>query len=386
MLKQIQRGEYRTGEMLPTDATLAARFDVSRPTVAKAFALLVEQGLIGRRAGYGTFIKKVPRHFHWNAGLIIPELGTTEIFEPICSKIAEALDRADIKLHWTAVAGDQTDKRTKAFQLCQNCIDQKLDGVFFTPVEHVEDAEAINNQILDQLNAARIQTVLLDRDILPWPRQTPLDLVGIDNIQAGFVVARHLIDNGCKTLVFLTDAVPATTVKLRIMGCREALLQTGLPAGNLTVLETDNADPGGGADRVRKIHPDALVCANDETAARVMRSLIDKGTAIPSRLQIAAFDDVRYASLLSVPLTTYRQPCDEIGLTAAATLLERLQNPSRSPRRIFLKGELVVRKSTCSRIKKRTGKKTPVPQKTSFPRQQRSSARISPKRRKRDNG
>lgn len=346
LLKQIQRGDYRTGELLPTDLQLAAKFGVSRPTVARAVSMLVKEGLIGRKAGYGTFITRVPRSFQWNVGLIIPGLGETEIFEPICSKIAECFDRADVRFHWTAYSGTQTDKKQTALRLCQSCIEQKLDGVFFTPIEHTENAEAFNRQIIEELNNARIQTVLLDRDVLPWPQQTPHDLVGIDNIQAGFVVTRHLIDAGCRTFLFVTESIPATTVKLRIMGSREALLQSGLSLELFQTLETTMIDPGSVADKILHQKPDALICANDATAATLMRSLLDKGIKIPDRLRAAAFDDVRYASLLSVPLTTYHQPCSEIGTTAAATMLERLKNPTRSPRRISLKGSLVIRQST----------------------------------------
>ncbi len=348
LLKQIRRGDYRTGELLPTDNQFASKFGVSRPTVARAVSMLVKEGFIGRKAGYGTFITRVPRSFQRNVGLLIPGLGETEIFEPICSKIAECFDCADIKFHWTASSGARADKKETALRLCQSCIEQKLDGVFFTPLEHVDDAESFNQLILKRLNDAQIQTVLLDRDVLPWPQQTPHDLVGIDNIQAGFVVARHLIENGCRSFLFVTEAIPATTVKLRIMGCREALLQSELPADSFQTLETAMDNPGAVANLILEKGPDALICANDATAASLMRSLIDKGASIPDQLKVAAFDDVRYASLLSVPLTTYRQPCDDIGTTAAAAMLERLTTPSRSPRRISLKGRLVARQSSAA--------------------------------------
>lgn len=348
LLKRIRRGDFRTGELLPTDVQIAAEFGVSRPTTARAVSMLVDEGLIGRKAGYGTFITKVPRNFQWSVGLIIPELGETEIFEPICAKIAEYFDREDVKFHWTASSGIHTDNKQAALRLCQSCIEQKLHGVFFTPVEYVDDAEAFNSGILAQLNNARIHTVLLDRDVLPWPQQAPYDLIGIDNVQAGFVVTRHLIENGCKSFLFVTPPTAATTVKLRIMGCREALLHANLPLGSFETLEISIEDPGAVAEIILQKKPEALICANDATAALLMRNLIDKGVSIPERLQVAAFDDVRYASLLSVPLTTYHQPCADIGMTAAATMLERLQVPSRSPRRIFLKGELVVRQSTAT--------------------------------------
>jgi DNA-binding LacI/PurR family transcriptional regulator len=346
LLKQIQRGDYRTGTLLPTDLEFAAKYKVSRPTVARALSMLVDDGFVGRKSGYGTFITKIPRSFHWNVGLIIPGLGETETFEPICSKIAKFFESKDVKFHWTSTPTEFPDIREEAFHLCRTCIEQKLDGVFFTPIEHTVDARKANTKILNDLADAGIQVVLLDRDVLPWPQQTPYDLVGIDNIQAGFVVTQHLIRAGCTTFVFATHHLPATTVKLRIMGCREALLQSGLPPNSLTVLEIETSDPGAAADEIRLLQKDALICVNDVTAATLMRSLIDKGTKIPDQLQITGFDDVHYSSLLSVPLTTYRQPYTEIGVTAAATMLERLKNPSRSPRRIFLKGELFARQST----------------------------------------
>jgi DNA-binding LacI/PurR family transcriptional regulator len=55
---------------------------------------------------------------------------------------------------------------------------------------------------------------------------------------------------------------------------------------------------------------------------------------------------VKYAGLLSVPLTTYRQPCAEIGRTAVNTMFNRLSNPGFAPARINLLGELVMRSST----------------------------------------
>ena len=81
-------------------------------------------------------------------------------------------------------------------------------------------------------------------------------------------------------------------------------------------------------------------------AADLKRKLLDAGIRIPDTLKVAGFDDVKYAGLLSVPLTTYRQPCTEIGRTAVNTMLNRLANPGFAPVRVNLLGELVVRSST----------------------------------------
>jgi DNA-binding LacI/PurR family transcriptional regulator len=66
---------------------------------------------------------------------------------------------------------------------------------------------------------------------------------------------------------------------------------------------------------------------------------------IPEDVRIAGIDDVRYAELLPVPLTTLRQPCLEIGATAIATMLDRISNPHLPARSVLLNGTLVVRRS-----------------------------------------
>jgi len=229
--------------------------------------------------------------------------------------------------------------------ICARFIEDKLDGVIFTPVEHIENAEAFNRAIISRLNDAGIPLVLLDRDVVDWPQQTPNDLVGIDNIQAGFVITQHLIDRGCSSFLFLTRPKPAMTVQLRIMGCREALLNAGHNPQSLHVLEMD-AETELTADHLLQYHTDGLICANDATAAYALRLLVDAGVAIPEQLSVAGFDDVKYASLLTVPLTTYRQPCEDIGKASIHVVQHRINYPGSAPQRITLQGELIVRRST----------------------------------------
>jgi GntR family transcriptional regulator of arabinose operon len=90
---------------------------------------------------------------------------------------------------------------------------------------------------------------------------------------------------------------------------------------------------------------DAIQCANDHTAARLMRSLLGLGLRIPEDMRIVGVDDVKYAGLLPVPLTTYHQPCLDIGAAAVAAMKERISNPHLAPRTILLEGQLVVRQS-----------------------------------------
>jgi len=90
----------------------------------------------------------------------------------------------------------------------------------------------------------------------------------------------------------------------------------------------------------------AFVCANDRTAGMLMQVLLELGLRIPHDIRIVGMDDVEYASLLPVPLTTIHQPCREIGEAAVEAMVERIARPGLLARDILLDCRLVVRKSS----------------------------------------
>jgi DNA-binding LacI/PurR family transcriptional regulator len=90
---------------------------------------------------------------------------------------------------------------------------------------------------------------------------------------------------------------------------------------------------------------DAIVCANDRVAARLMRTLLRLNLRVPDDIRLVGIDDVEYASLLPVPLTTLRQPMRQIGDAALTAMLERVARPDLPARDILLRADLVVRES-----------------------------------------
>jgi DNA-binding LacI/PurR family transcriptional regulator len=80
-----------------------------------------------------------------------------------------------------------------------------------------------------------------------------------------------------------------------------------------------------------------------------MQTLLGLGLRIPEDIRIVGMDDVRYASLLPVPLTTIHQDCAGIGAVAMATMLERLEHPELPIRDILVPVRLVVRRSCGAR-------------------------------------
>src|SRR3954471_13371656 len=80
----IVSGHYAPGARLPSESQLVKTFRASRPTVNQALRELQLTGVIERRAGSGSYVRSNVEARGFAFGLLIPELGRTEIFEPLC--------------------------------------------------------------------------------------------------------------------------------------------------------------------------------------------------------------------------------------------------------------------------------------------------------------
>lgn len=343
--KDITSGKYKSGQKFPSEAALVQQFRTSRITIGRALRELSQRGLIDRIAGSGTYVRaNVGRHAGLMFGLLIPDLGNTEIFEPICHGIANAPSSSHHALIWGHTAAADASAEKQAIELCEQYIEKRVSGVFFAPVEDIPPGDRTNLKILSLLEEARIPIVLLDRCVMPYPRRSRHDLVGIDHRRAAYLATEHLIKLGARRLAFVSHASRASAVEARIAGFQEALLAHGIDLN------------GSRIHRFVKIEDSVIgpllddhqwfVCVNDRIAGHFMHSALGLGYRIPEDIRLIGIDDVEYASLLPIPLTTIHQPCREIGAAAVAAMLERIARPELPVRDILLECKLIVRE-TC---------------------------------------
>jgi DNA-binding LacI/PurR family transcriptional regulator len=341
----ISSGRYKPGDRLPSKVELASRFDASHMTVFRAMRELQALGIVNRKVGSGTYVSELPNLEGHVFGLLIPELGQTEVFELICRGMVASPIAATHSLSWGHAIPSHNNPGEAAFQLCKQFIEQKVSGVFFGP-EYNPLARDANRRILRALSDADIPAVLIDRYSLKYPERAEYDLVGLDNRRAGYIVTDHLISQGATQVAFFTVQFSNEAVEDRIAGYLAALCDHDLPMMKKLIFRGDPADESFVRAALHKKRIDAIMCANDYIAANLMQTLIGMGVDIPNDIKVAGVDDFRYAGLTPVPLTTFRQPCDEIGAVSMLTMLERIRNRKLPPRLIQLNGRLVVRQST----------------------------------------
>jgi len=198
--------------------------------------------------------------------------------------------------------------------------------------------------------AKRVPVVVVAGDTA----QRGVDVVSADNWSGSHALVEHLVAVHGKRRLFHVDGPPtapdATARRLAMQAVIDAhpgTVLTGSFNGRFTVYNGQEA-----AERLLTCTrgageplPDAVVCANDQMAIGMVRTLTAHGVRIPQDVAVVGFDDIFPASLTDPPLTTVHQPMRKIGERACDRLLERIADPSLRPRIELLPSELVLRSS-----------------------------------------
>ena len=351
--EELVGGRYGAEGRMPSESQLVRRYKVSRPTVARALRVLSDEGFVERRAGSGTYAKAGEAGTARPASarlfaLLTPDLGNTEIFQLIGGEIASLARVHNYSLVWGGSAQPRPDPDLSlrhAEELCHHFIDRRVSGVFFAPYELVSEKEEANRKLAEMLREAGVPVVLLDRDVTPFPSRSDFDLVSLDNVAAGYLAAEHLLKLGCRRIYFVARPRSAPTVDARIAGMHEALRRWRIEPAPNWIQIGDMDDRKFTRSLATAPRPDAFICANDHTAALLLRALQQANLRVPQQVRVVGFDDVKFATLVSPPLTTIQQPCRELALTAFRAMLDRQAEPTLPARHITIRPRLIIRDS-----------------------------------------
>jgi len=219
--------------------------------------------------------------------------------------------------------------------------EHRVDGLLITPVER--DLASIG-----ALAARGVPTVLLDRE----GAKTGLCSVTVDDVRGGELAASHLLGLGHAHIAFVNGPTSIRQCADRRQGVRRAFKRKGLsPDEGLRelvapALSVEQGERAAGLLLAQRPLPTAVMCANDLLALGVLKGLTKAGVAVPDEVALVGYDDVAFASMLSPPLTSVRQPKYELGVSAATLLLEETEGADHEHRSVRFEPELVVRASS----------------------------------------
>ena len=197
--QEILDGKFDDVRKLPSEHQLMRRFSVARETVRGALRDLTDRELVDRRPGYGTFLADhASRLATQRFGVMVPDA-----FHPFYARICRGLEDGARRHGYTTLTaalgtGSMHERAVRAAEFADVCLRERVIGVFLQPLQFLERAEEFNRTLVAGFEENGIPVVLLDSDYVSPPLRTRHDLVGIDNTNAGYVLARHLIEAGAR--------------------------------------------------------------------------------------------------------------------------------------------------------------------------------------------
>jgi DNA-binding LacI/PurR family transcriptional regulator len=220
---------------------------------------------------------------------------------------------------------------------------QHVDGVLLLSL-HDDDRlpEVIRSRSLPMVVGGR-GTAVTDA---PW--------VDVDNEHGAALAAQLLVDLGCRVIATITGPLDMTAGRDRYEGFQAALTGAGRPLDAQLVATGDFSQPSGTRAMTelleRRPDIDGVFCANDPMAAAALQVLREAGRRVPEDVCVIGFDDSPLALTTHPPLTTVRQPPEEMGRAMVEVLLAQLAGPeAEGIETRVLETSLVERGSTLPR-------------------------------------
>ncbi|GGF35597.1 LacI family DNA-binding transcriptional regulator [Echinicola rosea] len=207
--------------------------------------------------------------------------------------------------------------------------------------------ETVSYDHLQNLIDREIPFVLFDRIL----EGLPVSTVTVDDTLGAYKVTRHLIEQGCQRIAFLSGPEGMYISQKRMDGYEKALSEKGIIMDPGLVRHSDLTSETTQA-MVRDLldqpnPPDAIFAINDPVAIDVMKFLKGRGIRIPQDIALVGFTNMPVSDALEPALSTVDQPAYEMGRLAANNLLDQLMDPDGfEPKNIVLDTELVIRKSS----------------------------------------
>lgn len=316
----IQQGKYGGGEKLPGETELAQTYGFSRQTVRQALSLLEQEGLIQRRQGSGTYVKElaVRKKRSWNVGVMATYI-SEYIFPPVLRGIEEELSANGFFPMISATKNRVDNER----QILEGYLDKQIDGLI---VEGTKSALPNPNLALYEKLRERGIPVVFFNGYYPALENTVS--VTMNDKRGGQEAVNYLASRGHKKIgaIFKGDDMQGTQ---RYAGYLAGMLENNLLLRDEWVLwyNSESKDQifatEEGKELVLKALADctAVICYNDEIAAKLVHALLEKGISIPGQKAVLSFDNSLISEISPVRITSLDHPKEQLGACAARKLV-----------------------------------------------------------------
>ena len=273
-----------------------------------------------------------------NKSMIIG-LIATEIGNPYFAELTMALEDALAEHGFTLLVGYSRDSARRQTAILDTFMERFVDGLVLLPARGTD-----TKAVVERFRKYGIPLVLSARS-----GAVDAKYVGVDNVEAGSLVGRHLRERGASSVAFVGGELDVASAYDRLKGAKQ-----GIGRDIETLFFPSPITPSGGAAATaqlldRGIVPDAIIGFNDVVATGVYAELISRQLRPGEDVAIVGFDDIPISAHLVPPLTSVATFPELTGSECAEVLLRSIEDREDSDRDDsypLIRPEIRLREST----------------------------------------
>ncbi|GAB6137253.1 LacI family DNA-binding transcriptional regulator [Halanaerobaculum tunisiense] len=271
-------------------------------------------------------------------GLLIPD-----ITNPFFPEVARGVEEAAIEAGYNVFLCNTNWNKEREKHYIDALLQKQIDGLIMVP-----SSEELDH--LEKLLNSGVKTIFISSFI----RHLDFTSVIVDNISGAQRAVEHLIERGHENIGFIGAEEDRFDNQERLKGYKKALR-----ANNIEIEQKYIKDQEGSYKRKSGYYlmkelldldlcPTAVFNYNDLLALGAIQAIREEGLSVPEDIAIIGFDDISFASLPEIQLTTVAQPKYNMGQIALENLVEQIKDKEEKniSRRILLDPELIIRRTS----------------------------------------
>lgn len=264
----------------------------------------------------------------------------TSIDDPFVAEVVKGIEDEAIRHDYSVFLANCHADPEREMKVVHSFEDRRVDGIVVT----ASRVGALYGPVLERMH---IPIVLLNNQ---HPSHFAHSIL-IDNFEGSRQVVTHLVGLGHRRIAYIGDRFGHGSDSERFSGYRAALDEADILFQPDLIVHGDGKAEGGKLAMAKLLavrpQPTAVFCYNDMTAIGAMQAIREHGLKVPRDISLAGFDDLPLGIYVDPPLTTVRQPKQDMGRMAMQALL-RLISGTEAEQNVRVAGELIIRQSTAA--------------------------------------
>ncbi len=338
---KIERGELKSGELLPSGKELATQYGLSLGTISQACHQLVSDGLLLRERGKGTVILSPSEKNITEKKYISFILLNCDMAAAMVSDLVQAVQPAAHEVGYEAIIYGKQGFAETDEMYHERVISEETAGAVLV-LDPVSSAAERNHAVCDRFDNLGIPFVLTD---LYLPERDAYSVCS-DNFSGGEMAGRYLRQMGHTNIATLTDC-DNSSVRDRFAGLRNAFSAGEAQIASFLFDVGSQRSFENALDHILALSPTptAIFASCDWIAVNVLRSFNNRKITIPEKMSVLGYDDLEFVQFLTPPLTTIAQDFRKIGHEAVRLLADVINQRTQGFEQIRLPVQFIERGS-----------------------------------------